>query len=433
MPRAVAIPPRDAATIVYDRGMQELLDGFAVSTLIASMLILVSVVFGLVTSRKGLPLLAVFLGIGMLAGENGPGGIVFNDHRLAFWVGNIALGVILLDGGLRTSDADFKRGIGPATVLGTIGVLLTCALTALGALLLLAIPLATALLFGAIVASTDAAAVFSLIKGTGVELRERIGATLEIESGVNDPMAVFLTVAAITFLTVAPAGAEGPDARTAAALLGSVLQQAGLGALFGGAGALAFAAMTRALRIDSFHNHGLNALLVISAGMAIFGLSTWLGGSGFLSVYLFGVVTRQRLQKFVRTIVPALDGLAWLFQASMFLLLGLLATPADVVDYALPGIALALWLILVARPLAVLPCLAPFGFTLRESLFISWVGLRGAVPIILAVYPIMAGVDPQRLMLNLAFMIVLASLLIQGSTLALAARRLGVTADNPHR
>jgi cell volume regulation protein A len=303
-------------------------------------------------------------------------------------------------------------------------------LTAVGALLVLDISVGMALLFGAIVASTDAAAVFSLIKSTGLELRQRIAATLEIESGVNDPMAVFLTIAAITYLTTTVGADPAPIGTGAVAgLVGSMLLQAGLGILFGFAGAIAFVRMTAALSIDSFHNHGLNALLVISAGMAIFGLSTWLGGSGFLSVYLFGVVTRQRMQKFVRTIVPALDGLAWLFQASMFLLLGLLATPADVVEFAFPGIVLALWLIVVARPLAVLPCLAPFGFTLRESLFIAWVGLRGAVPIVLAVYPIMAGVDAPRLMLNLAFMIVLTSLLIQGSTLALAARRLGVGSD----
>ena len=275
----------------------------------------------------------------------------------------------------------------------------------------------------AIVSSTDAAAVFGLLKNSGIQLNERVEATLEIESGINDPMAIFLTILAISFMTT---NAQSMADVQWTSVIWMLIQQAGIGILLGYLWGYAFARLLRRLKIETFHNHGLNALLLLAAGLTVFGLSTALGGSGFLSIYLFGLVLGNQKTRFVKTIVPAMDGLAWLVQATMFLLLGLLATPSAVAESLGSGVVLALLLMFIVRPLAVLPCLLPFRYSFKEMLFVSWVGLRGAVPIILAIYPIIAGVDDRRLMLDLALLVVITSLLMQGSTIALLARKLGL-------
>lgn len=403
--------------------MNEIVSSFGLATLVAAFLVMASVFLGLLTSKTGMPLLLIFMGIGMLAGENGFGGIRFNDFEVAFWVGNIALAIILLDGGLRTHFRIFRIAFKPALVLATVGVVLTCLLlTGIGNLAF-GLPVGLAFLFGAIVASTDAAAVFSLMNSSGIRLNERVAATLEIESGLNDPMAVFLTILAISFLLAAGDPSQSLSLEDVAWM---VAKQIIYGAILAVVLAKVLIRVLQIMRIERSHVHGLNALLVMGCGMFVFGSVTYLGGSGFLAIYIFGLVVGNYKKRFVKTIIPAMDGLAWLFQASMFLLLGLLVTPADLLKSIWMAVGLALVLMFVVRPLAVFPCLLPFHFSRKESLFISWVGLRGAVPIILATYPIIAGVDPQGLMLDLALAVVILSLLLQGSTLSLAAKKLGL-------
>ena len=380
-----------------------------------ALLLLAALVLGAWTSRWGIPSLLVFLVVGMLAGEDGPGGIVFDDHRLSFAVGNLALAVILLDGGLRTRVASFRVAFKPALLLATAGVALTALLVAGGALLLFDLDWRLALLLGAIVGSTDAAAVFALLKSSGVRLNERIGSTLEVESGVNDPMAVLLTVTLIGIATATLAPGAG-------SLLRVFVQQFGIGLATGLLLGLPLSSLLQRVRLGD----GLSALLICAGGVAIFALTNRLGGSGFLAVYLAGLVCGNRRVHASDGTMRAMDGLAWLAQAGMFLLLGLLATPSNVVDSALPALGLALFLMFVARPLAVALCLAPMDFARREILFIGWVGLRGAVPIVLAIFPLLYGVPQAALLFDVAFMIVLTSLLVQGASIAPAARLLGV-------
>lgn len=401
--------------------MESTLELLGLSTLIGATLVVLSILLGLITSRAGMPLLLVFLAVGMLAGEDGPGGIVFDNVQLSFWIANIALAVILLDGGLRTPMAIFRVALKPAMWLATVGVLLTCVLLAVAAMVVFDFPFTLALLFGAIVSSTDAAAVFGLLKNLGLKLNERVEATLEIESGINDPMAIFLTMLAISLISNGVTDLHQIQWLDVGQMLA---QQAGLGVLLAYLWGHAFALIVQKLKIDSHRNHGISALLVLGAGLAIFGLSTVLGGSGFLSIYIFGLIVGNRKTRLVKTIIPAMDGLAWLFQASMFLLLGLLATPSAVMQSLLPGLGLSLLLMAVVRPLAVLPCLMPFRYSFKEMLFVSWVGLRGAVPIILAIFPVIAGIDDRRLMLDLALLVVITSLLLQGSTIGWVARKL---------
>jgi potassium/hydrogen antiporter len=403
--------------------MDQALDLLGISTLIGASLIMLSILLGLITSRAGTPVLLIFLAMGMLAGEDGPGKIVFNNHQLSFWIANIALAVILLDGGLRTPMSIFRVALKPSILLSTGGVLLSCLLLASAGVLLFDMPIAFALLFGAIVSSTDAAAVFGLLKNSGIKLNERVESTLEIESGINDPMAIFLTIMAISFLL--------NDTQSMGEInwlqLGwKLFLQAGIGIVLAYACAQVFARLLRRLKIEASHNHGLNALLILTAGLAVFGLSTVLGGSGFLSIYIFGLMIANEKTRFIKTIIPAMDGLAWLFQATMFLLLGLLATPSTVVNSIGPGLGLALLLMFVVRPLAVFPCLMPFKYSFKEMLFVSWVGLRGAVPIILAIFPIIAGVDNKHVMLDMALLVVILSLMMQGSTITLLAKKLGL-------
>jgi cell volume regulation protein A len=403
--------------------MDSTLDLLGISTLIGGALVVLSIVLGFLTSRVGLPVLLIFLAMGMLAGEDGLGKIVFNNYQLSFWIANIALAMILLDGGLRTPLSIFRVALKPAILLSTVGVLLTCLLMGFFAVVFFDLPIGIALLFGAIVSSTDAAAVFALLKNSGIRLNERVEATLEIESGINDPMAIFLTILAISFLLEGPKTSELVQSLD---VLWMLAKQLGLGILIAYLCGYTFVRLLRRLKVEAFHNHGLNALLVAAAGISVFGLSTYLGGSGFLSIYIFGLVLGNQKMRFVKTIVPAMDGLAWLFQSSMFLLLGLLATPSQILASLGSGLGLAMILMFIVRPLAVIPCLYFFRYSFKEMFFISWVGLRGAVPIVLAIFPIIAGVDNQRLMLDFALLVVITSLLLQGSTISVLARRLGL-------
>jgi cell volume regulation protein A len=407
------------------------LDFLTLPLLVAAALVFVSVLAGVFSARVGFSFLLVFLVVGTLAGVDGPGGLVFDDFRLSFVVGNVALAVILLDGGLRTDFTTFRTGLKPSLLLATLGVLICAGVTGAAAWWLLELSWPMALLLGAIVGSTDAAAVFSLLKSSGVKLNERVAATLEIESGMNDPMAVYLT---LTFIgvalvaTTAPAAGAGLDA---AEVVRSLLLQFGLGAALGLASGFALAELLTRLGRGADGGGGIRALLVVSAGLAVFAGTTWLGGSGFLAVYCMGVITGNRARRLVRSSLSAMDGYAWLMQAGMFLLLGLLVTPTELLRTLWPALGVSLVLMVVARPLSVWLCLAPLRFERREIAFIAWVGLRGAVPIVLAVFPVMAGVPGAQIFFNVAFVVVLTSLLLQGSTIAWSARRLGVALPDP--
>ncbi len=382
---------------------------------LAAVLFLASILATVVTPRLGIPLLLVFLIVGMLAGEDGPGGIQFNNYALANLAATAALAVVLFDGGMRTRIHSFRVGLRPALSLATVGVLVTAGITGALAAWLLDLSLAEGLLIGAIVGSTDAAAVFSLLHSRAVSLNQRVSAALEIESGTNDPMAVFLTLALVLYVQ-APAQFGASDA------LWMLLMQMTLGAAAGLAGGwLLVQALNRLPLAESLY-----PLLALFGGLLIFGITALLGGSGFLAVYLAGLLLGNRTVRAAAGIRRFHDGIAWMSQIGMFVILGLLVTPSKLVPLIVPGLILSLALIGVARPLAVALSLLPFRFPLREQVYIAWVGLRGSVPIVLATYPWLAGLDNAELFFDIAFFIVLVSLVVQGSTVATFARLLGL-------
>ncbi len=380
--------------------------------LVAAVLFFAAVMLSAPASRIGAPLLLVFLGIGMLAGEDGPGGIRFDDYRTTYVVGSLALAVILFDGGLRTKVESFRVGLRPALALATVGVVITAGIT--GALAAWALGLAPlqGLLVGAIVGSTDAAAVFGLLHARGMALKERVSAVLEIESGSNDPMAIFLTVAFVEAL------ASG--AGLGWQMIPLFVQQMGLGAALGWSGGLALAWLINRVPLAE----ALYPLLALSGGLLVFSLTAALGGSGFLAIYVAGIVMGNRPLHASHNILRVHDGMAWLAQIVMFLVLGLLVTPSQLVELAVPALVVAVGLMIVARPLAVWASLAFFRLPPAELAFVSWVGLRGAVPIVLALFPLMAGLPNAQLYFNVAFFVVLVSLVLQGWTIAPLARRL---------
>lgn len=375
--------------------------------LIGSILVLISILASTVSERTGAPLLFVFLGIGMLAGEDGPGRIRFGDYQVAYLVGTMALAVILFDGGMRTRYDTFRVGLWPAVSLATVGVVLTAMIVGYAASHILGLGVMEGMLIGAIIGSTDAAAVFSLLHAAGMRLKQRVGATLEIESGCNDPMAVFLTLSLVHIV-----GAEGQ--LQGWSLLWHFFQQFGLGAIIGiGGGRLLVWLLNRVTLVS-----GLYPLLATAGGLAIYAGTTVLDGSGFLAIYLAGLVLGNSGVHTAGNILRVHDGLAWLSQITLFLMLGLLVTPGALFDIGYGALAVAAVLMFIARPLAVGLSLLPFRFPLREQAFISWTGLRGAVPIVLALFPILAGLPQSSIYFNVAFFVVLASMLVQGWTVA---------------
>ncbi|MCB1375709.1 MAG: potassium/proton antiporter [Rhodobacteraceae bacterium] len=398
--------------------MQQTMQGLDLvntAILVGASLVLVGIFSSLVATRFGAPLLLVFLIVGMLAGEDGPGGIRFDDYRVTYLVGSVALSVILFDGGLRTRLSTFRGVLVPSLLLATFGVLVTAAVAGLAAWTVLDLAPIEALLLGAIVASTDAAAVFFLLRTGGLRLQSRVGSTLEIESGTNDPIAVFLVIV-VTELVLA--GGDAP-ALDVAMRLG---QQGLLGAAAGLAGG--FAAVWVLNRISM--PGGLHPLFVVAGAVLVAATTNLAGGSGLLAVYVAGLVMANRPVRAYPSIVGFHDAVTWLCQIVMFLMLGMLVTPTTLWDYAVPGVLVALALTFVARPLAVWLCLSPFGFTRTEKLFVSWVGLRGAVSIFLAAIPTLAGVPNAAVFFNIAFFVVLFSMLVQGASLTSVARRLKV-------
>ncbi len=383
--------------------------------LLSGVLLLLGIASSKFSARLGVPVLVLFLSVGMLAGSEGVGRIPFENYGLANSIGSVALALILFDGGLRTSITAVQRVWKPALALSTLGVLLTSLITGLAAAWVLKLPLLQGLLVGSIVGSTDAAAVFSVLRSSGLKLPEQLTSTLEVESGSNDPMAIFLTLGLIGVIT--------GSADSAQALLWLFVGQFGVGILAGlGVGRLATAAINR-INLDY---PGLYPLLALAFGLVAFGLAAVLGGSGFLAVYIAGIVLGSSSIVFRRGIFSFHDATAWLGQIVLFVMLGLLSFPSRLLAVAWEGLLIALVLILVARPLAVAASALPFRFRRRELTFLSWVGLKGAVPITLATFPLMAGVPKSELIFNAVFFVVLISALTQGWSLPLVARWLHI-------
>lgn len=386
--------------------------------LFGAILVLLGILSSLIATRFGAPLLLVFLVIGMLAGENGLGGISFNDYRLTYIIGSLALAIILFDGGLRTKFGQLKGAVAPAVLLATVGVVITAALTGVVASHIFDIPLLHGLLLGTVISSTDAAAVFFLIHAGGLQIKQRIGATIEMESATNDPVAVFLTIMLVQTISLAQIGVNTHPLE----LLGTLVLHTVVGGAIGVIGGFGASIALNRINLPG----GLHPLLVIAVAILIYALTSVLEGSGFLAVYLAGLILGNRPLRASASIVTVNDAATWLSQIVMFLVLGLLITPSRLVTYVLPASLIALFLLFVARPVAVWLCLLPFKFPAREKIFASWVGLRGAVSIFLAAIPTLSNVEHADLYFNVAFVIVLISLLLQGWTLTWTARKLGL-------
>jgi cell volume regulation protein A len=375
---------------------------------------LLSILAGLISRRVGAPMLLIFLGLGMLAGEDGVLGIPYDDFESAYLIGSVALAVILFEGGLKTPVSMLRLAFWPAATLATVGVALTAGV--LGVFISLAdgVPLIGALLAGAAAAPTDAAAVAVLLRRAGAALPERLLALLEVESGLNDPMSVFLTF--LLMHLIAEPGSLGFDG---AAIL--FFKEMVGGAAFGLAGGWTLAQCLKRLRLEA----SLAPVLVLAGGLAVFGFAQLLGTSGFLATYLAAVVTGASHYRTRQAVEQFFEGMAWLAQIVLFVMLGLLVTPHDLPPYLAGAIVGAAVLIFLARPIAVFACLLPFRFTLRETAFASWVGLRGAVPIYLSIIPALADPHRDERLFASIFILVIASLIVQGWTVGSAARFLG--------
>ena len=373
-----------------------------------ALLVLVGIASSLLARRFGAPLLLVFLVLGLLLGVDGPGGIRYDDTRFTYLVGSLALALILFDGGLQTRAAHVRGSVAPSMLLATAGVLATAALTALAAHFLLALELKRALLLGTVLASTDAAAVFFLIRAGGLRLERRTGSTLELESGANDPVAVFLTITLTGWL--AGKGTTLPE------LALQIVWAITAGIAFGYAGGRALVWALNRYALPS----GLHPWLAMAGAIIVFALTNYLGGSGFLAVYLTGIVIANRPVRARGEVTSVQDAATWFAQLMMFLLLGLLATPSRLIDVLWPALGVAAFLMFVARPVVVAACLLPFRYRPGEIGFIAWVGLRGAVGIFLASIPLLAKLPNAWLYFNVAFVVV------QGWTLTRAAHWFGV-------
>jgi potassium/hydrogen antiporter len=397
------------------------LDSVSIAIFLGAVLVMAGILSSLLALRFGAPLLLVFLLIGMLAGDAGPGQLSFNDVRTAYLVGSVALALILFDGGLRTRFQSIRTVLAPSVVLATIGVLLTAVVAAPAAKYALDLNWTEALLVGAVVASTDAAAVFLLVHTQGLRLRPRVGATLEAESGTNDPFAIFLTLMLVEYISL---GESSPGH-----VVRQLLQEGLLGALVGVIGGHLVVVALNRMALPQ----GLHAPFVTTAALVIFGVAQISHASGFLAVYLAGIVVGNRPTRAHNSVVTFLDAATWLAQIVMFVLLGLLASPQRLLDSAGASVIVALVLMLVARPLAVLLCLIPFRFNWREKVFIAWTGLRGAVAIFLASIPMLVGLSKAYLYFDVALVVVVISLLLQGWTLGPAARWLHVALPRADR
>ena len=391
------------------------MDGINLIILVCAGLAVASVFTSVLAFRFGAPLLLLFLGIGLAAGEDGIGGIKFADVPTAFLIGSAALSVILFDSGFHTSLKSYRQAAAPAVTLATIGVLVTTSLVALPAHWLLGMDWPMALLMGTILSSTDAAALFFLLRVGGITIRDRVRSTLEVESGTNDPVAIFLALTLTAILTGHQSGGWGQ-------IILHLIMEGGGGVLMGLLGGVAIIAVVNRMKLDP----GLTPVAVMGLAVTVFGLTNAIGGSGFLAAYLAGLVAGNAKLHGVGGLRRFQDGITWLAQIAMFVTLGLLATPSQFPsELGMAGL-LAAALTFLARPAAVFLCLSPFGFGKRERVFISWVGLRGAVSILLGMVPMLGGVPQASVFFDVAFLVVVASLLVQGWTVRPLAHWLGL-------
>ncbi|RUM09191.1 potassium/proton antiporter [Rhizobium chutanense] len=392
------------------------MEAFYIVVLVSTALVLLAAFSSLLAFRFGAPLLLLFLMIGLAAGVDGLG-IEFSNNYLAYILGSIALAVILFDSGFGTPMQAFRLAAVPSLAMSSVGVLITASLFAFAATWLLNFTWLEGLLLGSIVASTDAAAVFFLLRIGGINIRDKVRSTLEVESGTNDPMAIFLTIALVEVL------ASGERyAGINIGMLAMFVQQMGLGVILGLLGGMMIVLIVSKLDTD----RGLTPIFVLALALLVFSFTGAVGGSGFLAVYVAGIYAGNRKMQAIGTIKRFQDGMTWLAQIIMFLVLGLLATPSQFPAIIVPAILLALFLIFVARPLAVWLSLLPFDYTQQEIGFVAWVGLRGAVSILLAIMPILGKLENGQIYFNTAFIIVLVSLLVQGWTIKPVAKKLGL-------
>ncbi len=384
-----------------------------------AVLLLLSVISSKASTQLGVPTLVLFLAIGMLAGSDGPGGIYFNNPWLAQSLGTVALIFILFSGGLDTRWNEIKPILWKGAILSTLGVMLTAIIAGYAVYSLLDFSLLEAMLLAAIISSTDAAAVFSILRSRQISLKGELRPLLELESGSNDPMAIFLTTSLIVLI-------QNPTTPLAA-LIPMFAQQMALGAVFGYLLGKAMADVINRIRLDY---QGLYPVLTISLILIIYAITSALGGNGFLAVYLAGLTLAKHTFIHKRSLLQYHDSLAWLMQIAMFLTLGLLVFPSQLLPIAGIGLLICFVLMFLARPISVLLCLLPFRkMTLEDRIMVSWVGLRGAVPIILATFPLVSGINKADMIFNIVFFVVLTSVLVQGSSIPFVARRLGV--DEP--
>lgn len=388
---------------------------FELILIIAAGLLLISVLLSKISDSSGVPALLLFLAIGMLAGSDGFGLIYFDDPNLTQFIGIVALNLILFAGGLDTQWKDVRPVLKYGVALSTLGVVITAVIVGIAAQYLLGLTLYQGLLLGAIVSSTDAAAVFSILRSKSLGLKGKLRPLLEFESGSNDPMAVFLTIGMIQLLTQ-------PSAQTTD-LFGSFILQMIVGVLCGFlfGKLLAFLANRIQLGFD-----GLYPVLTIAIVFLTYGVTSMLFGNGFLATYVAGIVAGHQDFLHRRSVIRFHDGIAWLMQITMFLTLGLLVFPTEIPPIITNGLLIAIILIFIARPVSVFLTLLPTSFSLKEKLFLSWVGLRGAVPIILATYPLLAGLSQADSIFNIVFFVVLTSALLQGASIPFLAKWLNV-------
>ncbi|SRX54725.1 potassium/proton antiporter [Aequorivita sp. CIP111184] len=383
--------------------------------LVGSVLLFISIIAGKTSYKFGVPTLVLFLGIGMLAGEDGIGGISFDDPQIAQLIGVISLNFILFSGGLDTNWQTVKPILREGIALSTLGVLLTAVTLGTFVYYVTDFTIYESLLLGSIVSSTDAAAVFSILRSKNLALKTNLRPTLEMESGSNDPMAYVLTIA---FL-----GLVINDNQGVASMIPLFLQQMIIGGIAGfGFGKLSKIVINR-IKLDF---EGLYPVLVIALMFITFSATDFVGGNGFLAIYICAVYLGNQYLIHKKTILKMFDGLAWLMQIVLFLTLGLLVTPTHIAPVFGIGLVISLFLMFVARPISVFLSLIPFKMKLRRRFYISWVGLRGAVPIVFATYPLLAGIDKASMIFNIVFFISLTSILIQGTTLSIVAKWLGV-------
>ena len=385
---------------------------------VAGLLFIIAIVSGKLSGRFGTPLLLVFIAVGMLAGEDGIGGIEFSDFSSAYFIGSLALSIILFDGGLTTHRTMVRQAIGPAFAMATVGVVVCAGLIGSVVVLVFHSSWPEALLLGAVIAPTDAAAVTVLLRMSGVAVPARVFAVLEVESGFNDPMSVFLTVTLVEFLL-------HPDSVSTLHTLLEISKEMGGGVLIGVAGGYALLGLLRGLKLEAT----LSPVLALGGALTIFGGAQVAGASGFLAVYIAGLVLGNSQYRSLLTVKGFFAAFVWLAQITLFLMLGLLVTPHDLVGFIGPALIVAAVLIFVARPIAAALCLLPFGFSFPETGFIAWVGLRGAVPIFLTLIPVLSGVKSSNVLFSVVFVIVIASVAVQGWTIGPVARLLRLKGD----